>query len=126
MIATAAYTFAALIAFAALFQLALALGAPWGSLAMGGRFPGILPLGLRLIALVQMGILGALAAIVLARAGIALPEWRAFSQNTIWIVVAFCAVSVIANLATPSKWERIIWAPVAIGLLACSVMVALN
>lgn len=32
------------------FQLALALGAPWGEYAMGGRYPGRFPPGLRLAA----------------------------------------------------------------------------
>ncbi|HZA52268.1 MAG TPA: hypothetical protein VE549_16095 [Myxococcaceae bacterium] len=37
----------------------------------------------------------------------------------------FSALSLLANLATPSRWERRIWAPVAFGLLICSVVVAL-
>lgn len=37
-----AYIFSALIVVAA-FQLALALGAPWGEMAMGGKFTGRFP-----------------------------------------------------------------------------------
>ena len=35
-----AVVFATLIAVSTFFQLALAAGAPWGHLAMGGRYPG--------------------------------------------------------------------------------------
>ena len=39
------------------FQIALALGAPWGAYAMGGAYPGQFPPELRIAALVQAGIL---------------------------------------------------------------------
>ena len=53
----------------AAFQVALALGAPWGAYAMGGGFPGRMPRPLRVAALVQAILLAALALIVLASAG---------------------------------------------------------
>ena len=42
----------------------------------------------------------------------------------IWIVVGYSGLGVLANAATPSKWERVLWLPVALGLLATSVAVA--
>ena len=66
-----------------------------------------------------------LGVIVLARAGLILPQWQAAANWLIWGVVAFSALSLVLNLITPSKWERILWAPVAAGLLLCSVLVAL-
>lgn len=53
------------------FQLALAAGAPWGSFAMGGAYPGTFPPALRVAAVVQAALLLALAGIVLARAPVA-------------------------------------------------------
>ena len=106
------------------FQIALALGAPWGAYAMGGAYPGQFPPALRIAALVQAGILIGLAGIVLARAGIALKSWERVARWMVWVAVAFSAVSLLLNLITPSAGERMLWAPVAFALLVCSLMVA--
>lgn len=65
-----------------------------------------------------------LGTIVFTRAGFIFPEWFPASKKIIWGVVAFSVLGVIANLATPSKLERNIWAPVTIVLIVCSVLVA--
>ena len=122
----AAWVFAVFLAVVVLFQLALAAGAPWGEVSMGGRFPGRYPPFLRFVCLLQVVVLVLLGLIVFARAGIVLPEWHAASRRLVWGVVAFSAVAVVANLLTPSKWERILWAPVAVVLLASSLVVALG
>lgn len=124
--AIAAWLFAALGGVLIAFQLALAGGAPWGSLAMGGRFPGQFPAPMRIAAIVQAALFGAFAAIVLARAGLMLHQYADIARVAIWPVVALMAVAAVMNLITPSKWERRIWAPVATLLLACSVAVALG
>ena len=91
---------------------------------MGGRFPGRFPPAVRALALFQALLLAFFGVVVLVRAGMAFPEWHAVSVKLIWGVVIFSALSVVANVATPSKWERITWAPVAILLFACSLVVA--
>lgn len=106
------------------FQIALAAGAPWGAYAMGGAFPGQFPPELRVAAVVQAVILAALALVVLARAGIAMPRWSRSSRWLIWVVVVFSALSLVLNLITPSAGERLIWAPVALVMLVSSVVVA--
>lgn len=106
------------------FQIALAAGAPWGAYAMGGAFPGQFPPELRVAAVVQAVILAALALVVLARAGIAMPRWSRSSRWLIWVVVVFSALSLVLNLITPSAGERAIWAPVALVMLVSSVVVA--
>jgi hypothetical protein len=121
-----AIVFACLIVVVGLFQLALAAGMPWGKLAMGGRFPGRFPPAMRVTAVVQAAVLGVLALVVLARAGLVLPTWNVASTKLIWIAVAVSVLSAIANLATPSKWERILWAPIAVALTVCSLVVALG
>ena len=108
------------------FQIALALGAPWGAYAMGGAFPGQFPPALRIAALVQAGLLVAMAAVVLARAGLILTQWSRVSRWLIWFVVAFAALSLFLNLITPSAGERAIWAPTALLLLVSSTIVALG
>jgi hypothetical protein len=122
----AAITYALLVFVVVLFQLALAAGVPWGEFAMGGRFRGRFPPAMRVAAVAQSLVLAALGAIVLTRAGLALPAWHALSRTLVWGVVAFGAVSVALNLATPSRRERMVWAPVAAAMLACSIAVALS
>lgn len=121
----AAWIFGACIAVLTLFQLALALGAPWGSLAMGGRFPGRFPPAMRVAAIVQIAIYGLLAAIVFVRASLAFPDMFEPSRIAVWVVVALMAAGTLLNLITPSRWERRLWAPVAAVMLAASLRVAL-
>jgi hypothetical protein len=120
----AALAFAALTGVVILFQIALALGAPLGAYAMGGRFPGRFPPQMRVAAVVQALLLAGLAGVVLARAGLALPSWRPSAGWLAWAVVGVSTLSLVMNLATPSRGERMIWAPVAALMLATSVVVA--
>ncbi len=108
------------------FQIALALGMPWGAYAMGGQFPGRFPPALRVAALVQAGVLAVLAVLVLAAAGLGglgLPEGLAWLA---WIPVVVSVLSVVMNLASRSAGERRLWVPVGIVLLVASVVVALG
>lgn len=123
---TAAILFVVLIGIVMVFQLALAAGAPWGSLAMGGKFPGKMPPPMRVSALVQIGVLALLAAIVGSKSGLWLSGWQGFADSAIWGVVAFSFLATVLNLITRSVWERRIWAPVAIMMLVTSIIVALQ
>ena len=120
----AAYVFTLLSGVGVVFQLALALGAPWGEMAMGGRFPGRFPQKMRIGALVQMLLLIFIVLVVLTRAGLIFSEYYEFSQSAVWFVVALCMVSAILNTITPSKKERMMWSPVTIVLLICGFIVA--
>ena len=108
------------------FQIALAAGVPWGAYAMGGAFPGQFPSVMRVAALVQAVILLLFVGVVLARAGVAVRRWSRASRWLIWLVVAFSTLSLVLNLITPSAGERAVWAPVALVLLVCSLLVALG
>ncbi|MDX1379451.1 MAG: hypothetical protein R3307_11420 [Anaerolineales bacterium] len=123
------YFFAILFSIVALitvlFQLALAAGMPWGHLAMGGRYPGKFPPQMRVGAIIQALLLAFLAMIVLSRAGVAFQNLSNLSQSLIWAAVAISGISLIMNLFTPSKWERILWAPVAMVMTVSSIIVAL-
>ena len=122
----AASAYAVITVGVVVFQLALALGAPWGSYAMGGKFPDHYPPAMRLAAVAQAAILALIAAIVLSRAGLILPQWSSVTSWLIWVVVALGAVGFVLNLITPSAGERRIWAPVTLVLLICSLVVALT
>ena len=122
----AALVFGFFIAVVAIFQLALAVGLPWGGVAMAGKFPGRFPPSMRAVSFVQTFVLIFLGAIVWTRAGIIFPQWYLASEKFAWGVVAFAVLSFILNLITPIKLERIIWAPVAAILLISSMIVAMS
>jgi hypothetical protein len=122
----AAHAFAALAVLAAAFHVALAAGAPWGRLTWGGRFPGRLPGSMRGVAVLSAALLVAFALAVAVRAGVLWPSWQPTSRKLVWGVVAYCALGVLANAFTPSRWERIVWLPVVAAMLVCSTIVALS
>ena len=122
----AALLYATVSAGVVAFQIALAVGVPWGEYAMGGAFPGQFPPALRIAALIQAMLLAALAAIVMARAGLILNGWLRRAHWLVWVVVAFAAVSFVLNMITPNGGERAIWAPVALLLLLSSMIVAIK
>ncbi len=120
-----AYLFSVLTGVVILFQLGLALGLPWGAASMGGKFPGIYPPKMRVVAVINGLLLASLAVIVLSKAGLLFPRLLPFSTYAIWFVVAFSLVGTILNTITPSKIERI-WAPVVFVLFVTSLVVAMN
>lgn len=122
----AALLFAITAAGVVAFQLALAAGAPWGAYAMGGAFPGRYPPALRVLAVVQGAVVAILACVVLADAGVAMTGVAVSLPWAIWVVVLFSAVAVILNAISRSAGERRIWVPVALVLVATSLVVALG
>jgi hypothetical protein len=126
MTIAAALLFTIVVAGAVAFQLALAVGAPLGTYAMGGRYPGRLPPAMRASAVVQAVVLALLALIVLSAARVVLPTIAAGLPWLVWLPVVFSAISLVLNAATPSAGERRIWAPVAAVLLVTSLTVALT
>ncbi len=107
------------------FQLALALGAPWGAYAMGGAFPGRFPPPMRVAAVVQAALIALLAVGVLSVAGILLPDVAVAFPWLGWVAVVVSAVAVVLNAISRSAGERRIWVPVAAVLLVSSLLVAL-
>jgi hypothetical protein len=109
-----------------LFQLALALGAPWGSYAMGGAFPGLFPPFMRFAALLQAAFLVVTEFVVLSQSGLLFMDRFRASKWAIWLVVLLGAISVVLNSITPSADERALWLPVALVLFLCSLTVAIK
>ncbi len=117
----AAWIYAALTAVVCGFHIGIMLGAPWGHLTMGGRWDGVLPVEGRVASALSFGLLGVMAYVVLARAGVIarrLPGWA------IWVVVALLAVGVVEHILTPSAAERALWLPQIVVMLVCAVVVA--
>ncbi|MBV7409442.1 hypothetical protein [Maritimibacter sp. DP1N21-5] len=121
MIYWAGILYGVLALIAAAFQLAVALGMPWGQLTMGGRWPGRLPGVMRALAVVQAGLLVLLARIVAGASGLFVPLGPSW---LIWIAVAFTGLSTLANGATPSRPERRLWGPVTTIMFLSAIYVA--
>jgi hypothetical protein len=119
--ALAAIGFASL----AIFQAALAAGAPWGHAAWGGEAAD-LSAAQRSASAVAAFLYVAAALIVLCRAGLI---WRALSDAVIfrwgtWFFAAAMAVGALPNLASQSRWENFVLGPLALVLAALCVVVA--
>jgi len=119
-----AYVYVSLSAVVVAFQVALALGAPWGAYAMGGSYPGQLPPGARPAVLVQAALLVLLACVVAARAGIALRRLAGPSRWLVWVAVVVLSLSLVGNALSSSSGERMLWVPVLILMLVSAVFVA--
>lgn len=117
--------FSCLITIIILFQIALSLGAPWGSASMGGKFPGVYPTKMRFVAVINAFILFGILSIALSHTNTYFLFLNPISTIGIWFVVAFFIFETIINMITPSKIERI-WAPVCLLLFITSLIMALN
>lgn len=121
----AAIVAAALLTVVAIFQIALALGAPLGDAAWGGRHQGVLPGGLRIVsALAGIVIYPLIIVYVLASAGLIAASWMpGTSAAGMWVLAGFFAVGALANFASRSKRERL-WGPVSLAIAACCGFIA--
>lgn len=124
----AARVSATLFAVVALFQIALILGAPWGSLTQGGSHQGGLPTSGRAIAAVSAVLLVLMALVVLARVGQGpFAHLPATTVNIgFWITLTYAGLGVLMNLASRSAAERLVWAPFTAVLFACLIVVAVS
>jgi hypothetical protein len=108
------------------FQVALALGAPFGRAAWGGANRIIAP-QLRRASAVAAVVWLLAAVLILARAGmIDLPLPPVVLVVGAWALVVLSALGALVNLASSSPWERFGWAPYAATLAVLSLVVALS
>lgn len=110
----------------ATFQLALALGAPLGEYTMGGKFPGKLPIKMRIAALIQIIIILLFVFMVIAKAGIAFEQYQRIGRIGIWFIVAFFVFGSIMNLSSPSRKEKLVMGPANIIALISTLIVAIS
>lgn len=109
----------------AVFQVFLALGAPWGRAAWGGTHGDVLPARLRVGSAISAGVLAVGALVVLGRSGYLETESIPFGvfRWGMWALVATISFSALANFASSSRWERLLMGPVALLLaLLCLVV----
>jgi hypothetical protein len=110
----------------AVFQAALALGAPLGHAAWGGRQARLgTPLRIGSAVAVVFWILAAL--IVLGRAGFEISPFPDVVERWgTWFLVGLLPVGALMNITSSSRWERYLWGPLALILSLLTLVVALN
>ena len=111
----------------AVFQLALAAGAPLGRFAWGGQHDGALPARLRVGSVVSIVIYAFIAVIGLERAGVVdLIPGGIVETVAMWVIAVYFALGIVMNGISRSKPERYTMTPVVIVLTAASVILALS
>jgi hypothetical protein len=110
------------LAIIAAFQVALALGVPWGNAAYGGASATLAP-ELRVASGVAAAVWLSSAAIVLGRAGFwGASRWSAAFGWGTWLVAGLLGLGAIVNFASSSPWERFGWGPLALLFAGCVVV----
>jgi hypothetical protein len=117
-----------LLAVLIVFQLALALGAPWGRAAYGGQHAGVLPTQFRVASVVAAVVWAGIALVVARRAGLWVwsPLPVSWLPVVVWIVVGLMVIAVVMNAITPSALERAIWLPFSLVLFASTLTIAIT
>ncbi len=111
----------------AVFQIALALGAPWGEYAYGGTKTGKLPIGFRINSVVAVFVMLGIAGHYLAQLGVFEPILDSAGNAVVnWVLVGFTGLAALANNATRSKKERMVWGIPTILMFLASLAVALQ
>lgn len=108
-------------------QILLALGILPISMAWGGRQTQLTP-SLRIASLVAVVLLGAFIYVIRYRAGLlGVMPIPMFIKIFSWIITAFMAFNTLGNIASSSKIEKMIFAPITVLLtLACLIVSASN
>ncbi len=109
------------------FQILLAAGLPLGRAAFGGENP-VLPRNLRLVSAFSALIFAAAVYLDLARSDLlgGVGHSSAVARIGMWVLVVILGVSTLANVASRSRWERYVMAPIALLLTICCLTVALS
>jgi hypothetical protein len=128
MTSLAAVVAAALFMSMVVFQAALALGAPVGANVLGGRYPGSLPVQIRVFSGIAAVVLVGAAIVILARAG--LIGWPSDGAGLLapasWAIAGFLVLNTLGNLTSRSRVERTILAVMTAVLAVLCAYVALT
>ncbi|MFW2383402.1 MAG: hypothetical protein ACN4GZ_16730 [Acidimicrobiales bacterium] len=124
----AAVVAAILLGAIAIFQLAIAAGAPWGDMAWGGRHDRRLPTRLRLGSGVAAVVLVVAASVVLAQGGVT--SWTPVPEGALrtvtWVLAGFMVLNTAGNLASASRTEQRVFGPTTAVLAILIAVVAIT
>jgi hypothetical protein len=119
----AAIVLTVLLGLLAVFQVALAAGAPLGRFAWGGQHR-VLPVGLRVGSASSVLVYALIAVLALDRAGAIDVVADPVSQIGMWVVFGYFMLGIAMNAISRSKPERYTMTPLTIVLAALSLIVA--
>ncbi len=125
MSAVAAWFFTGLLVSLSVLQVLLATGRSWGALAWGGQHR-VLPRRLRVASAVSPLLYAGFAALLLSRSGVLPGGGSTPVVVGTWVLVAYLAVGVVVNAISRSRPERLVMTPLALALVACALVVALE
>jgi hypothetical protein len=124
--AIAAILTTVILAALAIFQLALAAGAPIGRFAWGGQH-NVLPTRLRVGSAVSILLYALFAIILLQRADLAAVFGSdTFVQVATWVLFGYFTLGILMNGISRSKAERNTMVPVTLVLAVLTLLVALG
>jgi hypothetical protein len=125
---TAAVAAAVLFGVMALFQVALALGVPWGAFAFGGRAvrdDGTLPTAYRGASAVAAVVLVVFAVVILTRAGVVGTSGDSALVTVLsWVIVGFMAINTPMNLMGQHWVEKYVFGGITLVLVVLCAIVA--
>jgi hypothetical protein len=121
----AAITLTVVLAALAVFQLALAFGAPLGRFAWGGAHR-VLPARLRIGSLVSIVVYAVIAVLALDRVDLIDVVPDGVSTVGMWIVFGYFVLGIVMNAISRSKPERSTMTPVVAVLALLSLLVAVS
>jgi hypothetical protein len=108
----------------AIFQLLLALGFPYGKAAWGGQHGNILPTKYRIGSAISSIIFIFLISIVLSKSQNIEFYNESFETIFMWIATVFFGLSILMNVLSRSKLERL-WAPYVAVMFVLSLLLVI-
>ena len=108
------------------FHICLILGKPWGHLTMAGKFHRELPVKMKMFSGLSILILFSVALFVEIGSGNIVFGSQNLRQNFLISAIVFNFIQTILHIITPSKWERVLWLPIILIMLICSLMILFN
>ncbi|RJP62537.1 MAG: hypothetical protein C4543_01775 [Ignavibacteriales bacterium] len=115
--------FVGLSLFTVAFQLGLFLKKPWGEYTMGGKVKGVLPLHLRISALIQSFLILFNGFVVLNHGDVFNLLPSPFTQGWMIFIIVLMSISFILNVITPSHKERRLWGPITLVMLISGLII---
>lgn len=109
----------------AAFQVALAAGAPWGTLAWGGQHR-VLPARLRVASAVSILVYLLIDLIAWTRVGALTLFPPPVAEVAMWVIFGYFSLGILMNAVSRSPAERYTMVPVALVLAVSSFFIALG
>lgn len=111
MVTQIAHLYATACLAGVIFQIALIAGMPLGAWTQGGRSPGKLPVGGRLVAFSAVPVLLFQGLAVVSAAGFPGLNWPLWTG---WLALGITVICAVLDVFSPSQDERAVWGPISV------------